>query len=140
MAENGDHRLIAHLGLIQGVIARQSQNSFALKGWSLTVAGAGIAIGAGDSSRWTVPLVALLATLAFGALDAMYLRTERAYRELYDQVRVREEKIDFSMDVRGLTGGVAGWLSAWASWSVAGLYVSLTVVLAVTAIFLRCSN
>ena len=140
MAGNDDQRLIAHLGLLQGVIARQAQNSFALKGWSLTIASAGIAIGASDSTRWAVPLVALLATLAFGALDAMYLRTERAYRELYNQVRAREEGIDFSMDAGGLTDGFTGWLSAWASWSVAGLYVSLAVVLVVAAIVLCCSN
>lgn len=86
---------LKHLEFIQNVIARTSRQSFLIKGWAVTLAAAILAL---KSNVW----VALLPVFALWVLDAMFLRTEKAYRSLYDQVRITpEESIDFCMDPKG---------------------------------------
>lgn len=76
-----------HLEFIQGTISRQASHSFAVKGWSLTVAGLIYAYTATNLNCW-LPLVALLPPAAFAWLDLYYLRQERLFRELYrDAIR-----------------------------------------------------
>ena len=77
---------IKHLEFIQAIVARQANNSFLLKGWSITVAVALFAFAAKDTDpRFAV--LALFPAMAFWALDAYYLRQERLFRELYEHVR-----------------------------------------------------
>jgi hypothetical protein len=75
---------LRHLDMIQAVVARQAQNSFAVRGWSVTVVSAvfAIAVTQDDAPRATV-LVALAPTLIFWGLDAYYLWQERLFRGLY---------------------------------------------------------
>jgi hypothetical protein len=44
--------------------------------------------------------VPALPVIAFWLLDAWYLRQERLFRRLYDEVRLKEGAADFSMDTR----------------------------------------
>jgi hypothetical protein len=75
---------LRHLDMIQAVVTRQAQNSFAVRGWSVTVVSAVFAIAATqeDAPAATV-LVALAPTLIFWGLDAYYLWQERLFRSLY---------------------------------------------------------
>lgn len=73
---------IKHLEFIQATIARQASHAFAIKGWSLTVAGAIYAYSATNLSCW-LALLAFLPPVAFAWLDLFYLRQERLFRELY---------------------------------------------------------
>lgn len=67
--------------MIQGVINRMARNSFALKGWAVT-------------------LVAYIPILVFWGLDAYYLLQEKLFRALFNKTRTTDETIiDFSMDV-----------------------------------------
>ena len=89
---------IKHLEMIQSVIERMSNNSFLIKGWSITLASAIfiVAIQAQDkaSALWT-----LFPAVIFWFLDGYYLWQERLLRSLYEYVRkLDEKKIDFSMD------------------------------------------
>lgn len=89
---------IKHLEMIQSVIERMSNNSFLIKGWSITLASAifVVAIQAQDkaSALWT-----LFPAVIFWFLDGYYLWQERLLRSLYEYVRkLDEKKIDFSMD------------------------------------------
>ena len=89
---------IKHLEMIQSVIERMSNNSFLIKGWSITLASAifVVAIQAQDkaSALWT-----LFPAVIFWFLDGYYLWHERLLRSLYEYVRkLDEKKIDFSMD------------------------------------------
>ena len=59
----------AHLAMIQGVVTRLGQNSFLLKGWSVLLVSALLALGAASSEE-LVLLVAFLPVLAFWDLMA----------------------------------------------------------------------
>ncbi|WP_187347302.1 hypothetical protein [Kocuria sp. CNJ-770] len=78
---------IKHLEFIQNTITRQASHSFAVKGWSLTVAAVIYAYAAAHLTWW-MALVALLPAVAFAGLDAFYLRQERLFRALYRVVAV----------------------------------------------------
>lgn len=87
-----------HLEFIQGVINRMAGNSFALKGWAVTLI-AGIFVLAGKDTDKTYFLVAYIPILVFWVLDSFYLLQERLYRALYNKVRkMNEAEIDFSMN------------------------------------------
>ena len=93
---------IKHLEMIQSVIERMSNNSFLIKGWSITLASAifVVAIQSQDkaSALWT-----LFPAVIFWFLDGYYLWQERLLRSLYEYVRkLDEKKIDFSMDTSKL--------------------------------------
>lgn len=88
---------IAHLNMIQGVITRMANNSFALKGWSVTLVAALFALSGKDANQFYY-LVTYIPIVVFWFLDAYYLYQERRYRDLYALVIAREEnEIDFSM-------------------------------------------
>jgi hypothetical protein len=74
-----------HLTLIQGVINRLAGNSFSLKGWSMTLVSALLALSARDSAPWTV-MIALLPAVTFWGLDGYFLAQEKLFRTLYTKV------------------------------------------------------
>src|SRR2546426_9868329 len=74
-----------YLQIVQGVITRMGSNSFVLKGWNVTLVSALFALAAEDSNSRFI-LIAILPTLAFWFLDAYYLRQERLFRKLYEDV------------------------------------------------------
>lgn len=76
---------IAHLTFIQGVINRMGQNSFLLKGWSVTIVAALFALAAKDSNKMFA-LVAYFPAFMFWFLDAFFLHQEKLYRKLYEKV------------------------------------------------------
>lgn len=87
----------SHLDMIQGVISRMGNNSFALKGWSVGIMIAIYAF-AGQNSNKAV-IITLIPLIVFWMLDTYYLCLERKFRMLYDDVRVKDEKeINFSMN------------------------------------------
>lgn len=88
---------IKHLELIQGVINRMAGNSFALKGWAVTLIAGIFALASKDADK-SYSLVAYIPITVFWGLDSYYLLQERLYRSLYEKVRfLPEDKIDFSM-------------------------------------------
>lgn len=95
MAE--DKRL--HLKFIQSVITRMSGNLFFLRGWTITLIAALLALFSKDSKfNYAIGFLCVL-TLVFWILDGYFLSQERLYRDLYNYVRkLKEEKIDYSMD------------------------------------------
>ena len=95
MTDNGK---LAHLGFVQGAVNRMAGDSFLVKGWSVTLVTAIVALAAKGGGPCLI-LVAYPPTVVFWLLDAHFLRLERLYRKLYDTVRMKQaEDIDFSMD------------------------------------------
>ncbi len=90
-----------HLEFVQAVIARLSEHSFRLKTFSLIQVGAIAAfVVAKDAPTGALCLLAPAAALALWYLDARFLRDERAYRALYEMVRLTDEdRVDFGMSV-----------------------------------------
>lgn len=90
---------IKHLEFIQSTISRISNNSFLIKGWSLSIAAALLAFSVKES-KWSIAAISLLPSMAFWLLDAYFLRQERLFRRLYDKARLPDPEIEiFSMDV-----------------------------------------
>jgi hypothetical protein len=87
MSDQNEYRL-KHLEFIQSIISRQAQNSFAVKGWTLTLS-AGIftfLLSQSDANPGAY-FIAVFPAFLFWLLDGYYLRQERSFRCLYDDVR-----------------------------------------------------
>jgi len=82
----GHYDLVRHLEMIETIIDRMANNSFLLKGWSVTLAAGLFALAANDTEP-LLAAIAILPGLAFWGLDAYYLRQERLYRRLYEATR-----------------------------------------------------
>lgn len=88
---------LKHLEFIQDVITRMGRNSFALKGWAVTIIAALFALSFKDPNSLII-WIGIIPIVSFWYLDAFYLQQERLYRSLYDKVRqLKEDEIDFSM-------------------------------------------
>lgn len=84
--------------MIQGIINRMASNSFALKGWAVTLVAGIFALASKDTDKMYF-LIAYVPIIIFWGLDAYYLLQERLYRALYDKVRnIEEDDVDFSMN------------------------------------------
>lgn len=92
-----DNHRMKHLDLVQGVINRLAGNSFLIKGWSVTLVAALLALSASQESTDYI-LFAFIPILSFWILDGYFLWQERLFRRLYDSVcRKLEAEVDFSM-------------------------------------------
>ena len=91
---------VEHLKMIEGVIDRLARNSFALKGWSITLVTA-LFVFAGVKEKAMFLLFGLIPVIFFWILDSYYLWLEKRFRGLYDEVRVKD-KTDFSMSLDGI--------------------------------------
>ena len=100
---------LKHLEFIQGIINRMANNSFLLKGWTVVLVSALFALAAKGSNRCFI-FLAFFPTIGFWVLDGYFLWQEKLYRELYNNVRIRDEQnIDFSMDISSVESEVASW-------------------------------
>lgn len=87
-----------HLNMIQSAIQKMGNNSFALKGWAVTLVAGIFALSSKDADKMYF-LNAYVPILVFWGLDSYYLRQERLYRSLYNNVRTKDEsQIDFAMN------------------------------------------
>ncbi len=95
---------LKHLEFIQNTITRMANNSFLLKGWTITVVGALIGLNKDGLDSKLIAVVVFLIAM-FWTLDAYFLKQERFFRKRYDEVSKKEEdEIDFSMRLdEGLT-------------------------------------
>jgi len=95
-----------HLEFIQAIIARLSNSSFAIKGWTLTVCSAIYALAA-TNSNWRVAAITVIPAILFWILDGLFLRQERLYRCLYDDVRVESSTVEpFLLSARAYKANV----------------------------------
>jgi hypothetical protein len=89
-----------HLEFIQSIISRMAGNLFFLRGWTITLIGALLALFSKNNSPDYVFYFLIVVVLIFWILDGYFLSQERSYRDLYNHVRkLKEEEIDFSMDI-----------------------------------------
>lgn len=133
-----------HLEFVQAIIARMANNSFLLKGWTVTLSAALFALAAKDSN----PMFAVLAffpALSFWGLDAYYLRQERLFRELYEDLRLASNEAfravePFSLSTTKYAPQVPSWF--WTLWSlsiiglhgiVVGAVLVVIIILSLTA-------
>lgn len=101
---------LKQLEFIQNIISRMGQNSFLLKGWSVTLLAGLFALAAKDAEQKYI-VIAYFPTIIFWLLDSYYLYQERIFRKLYN-VKIKEENSDLSLDTSKVDSGFGGWASA----------------------------
>jgi len=101
---------LKHLEFIQSIIARMNANSFLIKGWSVTLVSALLALAA-DKANLNFVLVAYIPVIIFWALDGFFLSQEKQYRKLYVEVAAKDEAaIDFNLNASKFNTGDQSWL------------------------------
>lgn len=126
-----------HLDMIQSAISRFSTNSFHLKGWSVVLVSALVALSAKEANP-IFALVACIPTIIFWGLDGYYLSTERLFRKLFEIVRNKNKsEIDYSMSTSGLNEKSCPWLSATFSKTLVPFYGSILISITVLVILIQ---
>ena len=122
---------IKHIEMIEAVIERMGQNSFALKGWTMTLIVAICALSATGSER-RFAFIAVAPIIIFWFLDSYYLQRERKYRELYNRV-IKHEAPAFSMDISTINDKKTRFLRCL--FSVTEVLFYVVCIVAIVAVF-----
>jgi hypothetical protein len=122
-----DPTRVKHLEFISETIARMAQHCFAVRTLAVTIVG-GIATYAINVRDPRVLYGGLLVTLVFWFLDGYYLRLERLYRRLFDDVRRGTGPSDLDMSVTAFRD-TASWSASARSPAVIPLYLVLLLLL-----------
>ena len=116
---------IDHLNIIESAITRMAGNSLQIKCWSLAIVSAAIVL-----SRSVIIVACVLPVMLFCYLDVNYLSLEKAYRNLYDEVRQKDDsEIDFSMHFTPVPKK-----DSFKSWSVWPFYLSMVALLVLVSV------
>ena len=89
---------IEYLQMLQEPICRMSTISAIFKGFAATIVAGISALSYSTTNVWVLGL-SFLPVLAFAILDVYYLKLERKFRFLFDQVRLGKHEIDFSVQL-----------------------------------------
>jgi hypothetical protein len=115
-------------------------NSFVLKGWSVTLV-TGLFALAADGGRGEYAALGLVPAVSFWWLDAYYLRLERLFRKLHDDVRHGGLASDlYSMSVAKYDRDVASTARIMWSPSVRWLHAVVVAVVVVVTVFLLLAD
>ena len=136
------NELIRHLELIQSVISRMAQVSFLIKGWTVTLAVALLAVAANTGNGW-FGLLALASVCMFWGLDAYYLRQERLFRALFDRVRLGPNGSSiplFSMNTTTCQGEVSTWFRTLWVRVLSALHGVLLAIVVIAAVTIQLSS
>ncbi|MEH1127799.1 hypothetical protein [Micromonospora sp. CPCC 206061] len=124
---------IKHLELIQAIVSRLANHSFLIKGWTLTIAAAFFAVLA-NRLDWAIALVGLIPLVTFWFLDGVFVRNERRFRDLYNDVRKQGTTVELmAMDLRPYAAQNS-WAAATFSTTMALFYGALVLVDAVLVV------
>jgi len=123
---------LKHLEFIQNVITRMNTNSFLIKGWTVTIVSAILAIYASTKNRNFI-LFGLFPTFIFWFLDTYYLTQERKFRGLYNDVAEVSENPKqiklYAMRPDLYTGGKYSYWNVFWSTTIWKLYLSIITFL-----------
>lgn len=74
------------IDLIQACITRMANNSFLLKGWTITIVAVVLALADKSIDPALLSSLVLIPLFSFWYLDTFFLRTEKMYRKMYEWV------------------------------------------------------
>lgn len=81
---------IKYLEFIQNIVTRMNQNSFMIKGWTVAIVSALLALYAGKENKLFI-LISIFPVFIFMFLDSYYLWQERKFRHLYSKALDEDE-------------------------------------------------
>lgn len=128
---------IKHLEFIQGVINRLANNSFLIKGWSITVFLAGLGFFL-SQKQLSALLVVIFVIIVFWFLDAFYLKQERLFRKLYSNVAKNRLVKPFDMDISKYNAKAPSTLKIMLDYPLYLLYLPMIAIN--SFIYLICLN
>lgn len=130
---------LKHLEMIQAVISRMAGNSFLIKGWSVTLLAAILALAVKDKV-YSMIWVAFVPCVMFWSLDGFFLRQERLYRRLWNAARAaaQDQPTDFDMNASAFEAQVPGWLKTVFSKTLLLFHGGLFAVLVLVVTLMRC--
>lgn len=134
VVDQSDHH--KHMDYVQAVINRLANNSFVMKGWALTVSSAILGFAASRSDP-LLALVAVTPALAFWVLDTYFLRQERAFRAMFDDIA--EKKVAGFEIKPAPYAARQSWSVGW-SMSLALFYGAIVVVIILVVITLALTT
>ena len=121
---------IQHLGMVQAIVSRMAGYSATLKNYCLTITAAicGFAVTVKE------PLVlaaAVAPIIIFALLNAQYLRLERQFRALFDEIRAGDwsKRPDFEINLKKAPP-IPYW-DVFFSWSIGSFYIPLGIAIIV---------
>jgi hypothetical protein len=140
--ETEDLRL-RHLDGVQNIINRLSQNSFTIRGWSVTLASVILAFASSQSgAQGGLVILALVPVWIFWGLDAYYLRQERLFRRLHAAIAKRlidatakPDVVPFDMDIEPFQHLVRPWRKMLMAPNVAAIPTALTLITLGVSVF-----
>lgn len=119
---------IKYLEFIQNIITRMNTSSFYIKGWSITILSALLALYVNNSNENCV-FFALIPTFIFWCLDSFYLQQERKFIGLYNDVINNKIDLKFKMSIDTYIGGRFTFFSVFFSRYIALLYGGICMIL-----------
>jgi hypothetical protein len=131
---------LKHLEFIQNVITRMNTNSFQIKGWTVTIVSALLAIYASSKNKYFI-LAAIFPNVIFWFLDSYYLQQERKFRGLYNDVAGifdnPKQLKPFEMRPDLYVGGKYSFWSVFVSRTIIKMYISIMIILVFLFLYLR---
>lgn len=124
---------IKHLEFVENIIARMNSNSFAIKKWMITIVSAFLAIYA-NNKEVSYIFAAIAPTFIFWFLDAYYLRLERRFRDLYQDIVYDRAIPEFIMTPKDITDS---YIKVLFSPTLILLYIPIIISLVITGLILN---
>jgi hypothetical protein len=133
---------IKHLEFIQNIITRLGTNSFLIKGWTVTIFSALIALFAtNEYNKLFYLVIYIIPIILFWYLDAYYLQQERKFKGIYNDVayitpiEIRHGILPFDMPVKLYSGGDYSFLKAFWSKTICPLYLIIIFTILFICLF-----
>jgi hypothetical protein len=127
-----------HLEFIQNVITRMNTNSFQIKSLAITLVTALMAVYV-STPKVTFLFIGILPTFLFWFLDSYYLKQERKFRGVYNDVaginEINEVKI-YEMPINKYKGNGFSFIKVFWSKTIAWLYGSIIAFLIIIGLLM----
>ncbi len=133
---------IKHLEFIQNIITRHNTNSFQIKGLTVTIVSALLAVYASNNNLEFI-WIGIIPTILFWFLDSYYLQLERKFRGLFNDVAgvSKEPKEIKDMEMRPdlYKGGKYKFINVLFSNTMCPLYLFISIGLTAVYFYLKCN-
>jgi hypothetical protein len=131
-----------HLEFIQNVVTRMNTNSFQIKGMTVAVVSALMAIYA-TTPNIILIFLGILPTILFWFLDSYYLQQERKFRGVYNDVTGLKNVVDvrqYDMPIHKYTKNVDrqySFFNVFLSKTILSFYICIIIALLLIGLFMN---